>query len=188
MPASLAPLPRQSVLRGMRGIEVDLENQTTAMGPEAFCFGHPRMRLPAYPAREPLELVGMHPAGVWKFNLPEVAACVLLDLGGIDYELPLQTDTLCLFPEEDRLVVVSRRALVYQFRSERRRTIRVTDAAPGSASAVHSSIAAMRSESPCRVPILPATPDGESPLPFDLILAMNPLTGILERLPLCASG
>lgn len=188
LPASLAPLPRVSALRGMRGVTVDLEAQTTALAAEAFCFGHPRMQLAAYPGRQMLELAGMHRDGVWKFELPEVPTYAQIELGEWRYELPLQTDTLCLFPEEDRFFVLSRLAFIYQFRPERRRCLRVTDVALTSASAVHSNIAAQRCAPEAQVPIEPETPDAESPLPFQLMLDMNPLTKILERLPLCASG
>jgi hypothetical protein len=188
LPAGLAPLPRHSVLRGMRGLAVDVNARTTHLEPAAFSFAHPRMLLPGYPAGKHLELVGMHRAGPWSFMLPEVGFFLTVSLGSIIHRLPLVPDTLCLFPDQDRFVVVARRALVYQFVPERLRTIRISAAGCPQPNGMTTSLLGLHRKPSTAVLLAPAAPEEEFPWSFDEFMAKYPLIRIIECLPLCPSS
>jgi hypothetical protein len=188
LPAGLAPMPRQSPLRGQRGIVADVEARTIKLEPAAFCCAHPRMLLPAYPGGAVLELTNMHRSGPWMFALPEVRLHVQVALGRATYFLALTPDTLCLLPEQDQFFVLARRALIYHFVPERCRSITVGVANDQSLDREVTSIQEIRRMPSPTIPILPDD-DGEEPcLPFDMLLEMYPLTEITERLPVCPSG
>ncbi len=182
-PAGLAPLPRRSSLRGARGYRVDLEAGTTTAEPLAFCFSHPDMLLPAYPAGAPFELSGMGPHERMRFTLPPVDLSLRLQLGARAHDLPLVPDTLCVFPDHARFYVVARRAFVYEFIPERLRRITVR-AAPPAGPTPAITLRAVRADP--GVAIAPA--DEEMAPIFDALLALNPMTEIVESLPLCPSG
>jgi hypothetical protein len=186
LPAGLASLPRHSALRGTRGMVVDFEAQTTKLRPEAFSFAHPRMSLPAYPSGERMTLRGMHPGGVLSFVLPPLSYHLEVKLGRSAHQLPLVPDTLCVFPGEERFFVVARRAFVYQYLRRRRRTIRIV-AEQRADSPGLTSIRAQRCSPVQTVEIGPDAPH-VMPLPFDMLLELNPLTDLFENLPLCPSG
>lgn len=185
VPAGLAPLPRQSTLRGARGYRIDLDAGTTTIQPLAFCFSHPQMILPAYPAGEPFELTGMGLRERMTFNVPAVHLSIQLQLGAREYELSLVPDTLCVFPDHARFFVVARRAFLYQFVPERSRRIRL-NARPASSPPSSLTIGAMRAGRSSSVPVAPA--DDESGEVFDVLLQLNPLTEVIESLPLYPSG
>ena len=184
-PAGLAPLPRLSSLRGARGYRVDLDAGTTAVEPLAFCFSHPGMMLPAYPAGAPFELIGMGFCERMAFTVPPIHLSVQLRLGAREHALPLVPDTLVVFPDHARFFVVARRAFVYQFIPERLRSITVR-AAPPAAPAPDLTIRAARADASAGVPIEPA--DEELALAFDDVLRLSPMTEMVESLPLCPSG
>ena len=184
-PAGLAPLPRQSSLRAGRGYRVDAEAGTTTAEPLAFCFTHPRMMLPTYPSGEPFELTGMGLRERLSFTLPPVRLSIQLHLGGCEHELLLVPDTLCVFPDHARLFVVARRAFIYQFVPERIRRITLCahrDVAPAPARTIRIA----RADKSVGVPIVPD--DDNLVGAFDDILRLNPLTELIESLPLCVSG
>jgi len=187
MPAGLAPLPRDSSLRMNEGFAVDLEAQTTQLGPAAFSFSHPRMRLPSYPGGEEVVLKGMRPGLDWKFTLPPLAFHAQVTLGDARYALPLDVDTLCLFPDHGRFYAVARRCFVYQLLPRRTRRIRLAtgQAPPGLAT---TTVKAEQASASPLVRIEPPMARGDLPLPFDLFIGLYPLTRIVEQLPLCPSG
>jgi hypothetical protein len=186
LPAALAPLPRTSSLRGLRGVVVDLEAQTTRLEPAFFTCAHPRMQMASYPAGSTVELRGMCPEGTWSFRLPEVPLSVEVDLGGARYELPLVVDTLVMLPEQRRFYVVCRRALVYQFVARRERRIQVVTHRGDSTPQTLSTIRAARNDDSVGLPIVPE--DEDLPIPFELLLRLDPMSELIESLPLCLSA
>ena len=193
LPAGVAPLERSSVLRGQRGITVDLEKQLARVDAAAFCSAHPRMCLPSYPHGEAGELGGVSFDGTWRFRLPTFRYEIRIDLGGARYRLPLVPDTIYLRAEERRIVVVARSAFVYQLKPERRRTVRICSEAepdrvvPPEPEATPTTIRKAREanqpELPIRLPVSKAFP-----IPLDVFAANNPMVDFVETLPLCASG
>jgi len=193
LPAGMAPLERSSVLRGQRGITVDLEKQMTRVDAAAFCSSHPRMCLPSYPHGEAGELGGVSFDGAWRFRLPSFHYEIRIDLGGARYRLPLTPDTVYLRADERRIVVVARGAFVYQFKPERKRTIRICsqaepdrvvapepEAAP---TTIRKAREANQPELPIRLPVSNAFP-----IDLEIFRAGNPMVDFVETLPLCASG
>jgi hypothetical protein len=187
LPAGLLPLPRDSDLRGTRGIEVDLERRTTTLTPLAFVSSHPRMHLPTYPARAVVTVVGMSPTP-WQFLLPDLHLCAEISLGSCTHRLRLTPDTLCLLPGERRFWVVARRAFVYQFIRERVREVRLSASSTPAVDGPFTTIAREMESSAPTVPILPPDLPENMPVPWDMLRELNPLTSVLERLPLLASG
>lgn len=187
LPAGFAPLPRTSSMRGLRGMDVDVEAQTTRMGPAAFAFAHPRMQLPAYPGGALVETRSLHRRDGWSFVLPTLDLLADVTLGAARYQLPLVPDTLCILPDYNRFFVVARRALVYQFLPERERSISV---AMGPISEVDRAPSTIRAERESPAPALSLGPVSTEmlPLPFDELLQLYPLTDLIEALPLCLSG
>jgi len=188
MPAALTAVKRTSALRGTRGIHADLEQQRTSLDPSAFTFSHPRMMLPRYPSGERVELDGMTPAGRWDVQLPRIDASIVVALGDASYVLPLVPDTVVLYPEDRRICVIARRAIVYEFAPERLRSIRVVQGdTPGS----HRRTTTITEQKSAQEPVVllgPACDPEVLPIPFSVILEHYPLTTILEGLPLCPSG
>ncbi len=187
LPAGFAPLPRTSSMRGLRGMDVDIEAQTTRMGAAAFAFAHPRMQLPAYPGGARVETRSLHRRDGWSFVLPTLDLLAEVTLGTARYQLPLVPDTLCILPDYNRFFVVARRALVYQFKPERERSITVST---GSISDVDRTPSTIRAERESPTPALTLEPVSTEmlPLPFDELLQLYPLTDLIEALPLCLSG
>jgi hypothetical protein len=193
LPAGVAPLERSSVLRGQRGITVDLEKQLTRIDAAAFCSAHPRMCLPSYPHGESGELGGVSFDGTWRFRLPTFRYEIRIDLGGARYRLPLVPDTIYLRAEERRIVVVARSAFVYQLKPERRRTVRIcSEAEPdhvvarepeATPTTIRKAREANQPELPIRLPVSKAFP-----IPLDVFCANDPMVDFVETLPLCASG
>lgn len=194
LPASLLPLPRHSALRGGRGIVVDLEEQTVAFTPEAFNFAHPRMRLPRFPEGERLDVFGMTHEGRWRARLPSIRLELELGLGDASWRLRLVPDTLVLLPAWNRFYVLARRAFVYQFvpEQERHATLHIRDADvhddPRPSSIAHERSRVENGEAPA-VSLLPVEPDpSKMPLPFEFLIANEPLRKVLGELPLCLAG
>jgi hypothetical protein len=193
LPAGVAPLERSSVLRGQRGITVDLEKQLTRVDAAAFCSAHPRMSLPSYPHGEAGELGGVSFDGAWRFRLPTFRYEIRIDLGGARYRLPLCPDTIYLRAEERRIVVIARGAFVYQLKPERRRTVRIcSEAEPdhvvarepeATPTTIRKAREANQPELPIRLPVSKAFP-----IPLDVFCANDPMVDFVETLPLCASG
>lgn len=186
LPAAFAPLPRGSALRGIRGVVVDMEAQTTRLEPAFFSFAHPRMQMASYPAESAVELRGMRPEGLWSFRLPEVALSVDVDLGGARYTLPMMPDTLVMLPEQRRFYVVARRALVYQFVARRERRIRVLAGRSEDATSIPLTIHAARIDPRSGLQVLPE--DDDLLIPFDVLLCSDPMVELTESLPLCLSA
>jgi hypothetical protein len=187
LPAGFAPLPRTSSMRGLRGMDVDLDAQTTRMGPAAFAFAHPRMQLPAYPGGVLVETRALHRRDGWSFVLPTLNLFADVTLGTARYRLPLVPDTICILPDYNRFYVVARRALVYQFLPERERSIVVTGAAGSDLGGAPTTIQAERASPTPALALGPVSTD-MLPLPFDELLRLYPLTDLIESLPLCLSG
>jgi hypothetical protein len=191
LPAGLAPLSRHSSLRfAGGGFKVDQKAETVQLAPAAFSFAHPRMKMRAYAGGTPFELRGMTHDEPLRFTLPEARFGIAVKLGNADYQLPLVTDTLCVFPDYRRLFVVARRAFVYEVRPQRRRWIRLFAGTPDAtqASPGVTTIAEQRQAQAPVVPIQPAMAKEAMPLPLDDLMALYPLTEIVEQLPLCPSG
>jgi hypothetical protein len=145
LPAAFAPLPRDSALRGARGVLLDPEARTARLAPAFFTFAHPRMQIASYPAASVVELSGMQQEGKWSFRLPEITLSAEVDLGGARYALSLVADTLVLLPEQRKFYVMARRALVYQFVARRDRRIRVFEGHSEAITSRSSTIRAARS-------------------------------------------
>ena len=186
-PVALIPPPRQSGLRGGRGINVDMESQRISYRPLAFNFAHPKLLLDAYPGGEQVDIEGMSESGRWRFTLPPLSFGARVRLGSREHDLALIPDTLCLLPRHQRLYVVARRALVYQFLPERERSITVFRAPEPVRDTPTSTISRERASASPSVVIEPDNPD-ELPLPLEELIANYPLSSIIDSLPLCASG
>ncbi len=185
VPAGLAPLPRRSSLRGPRGYRVDLTTGTTVMDPLAFCFSHPQLMLPNYPAGELFNLTGMGLREKLSFVVPAIALSIQLRLGDREHVLPLTPDTFIVFPDQARFYVVARCAFVYQFIPERLRQITLsTDTVVERE--LRFTIRDARADGSIGVPVVAA--DEELAVIFDDMLRLNPMTELLESLPLCPSG
>jgi len=168
-------------------MDVDVEAETTRMGPAAFAFAHPRMQLPVYPGGALVETRSLHRRDGWSFVLPTLDLLAEVTLGTARYQLPLVPDTLCILPDYNRFFVVARRALVYQFLPERERSITVTAGPRTEVDRAPSTIQAER-ESPRPALSLGPVSTEMLPLPFDELLQLYPLTDLIEALPLCLSG
>jgi hypothetical protein len=187
--AGVAPLSRQSAMRGMRGLRVDLEAQTTRIDPEMFTFAHPRMTLPAYPAGKTVRLTGVRPgAAPWSFALPSFDHSLRVELGDVAYELPVVADTLYLVPDESVFMVLARCTVLYQFKPERLRTLRLMPRPPAAGLARPTTIRALRQRPSADLPIRAEPTNTGLMLPLDELLAAHPMADILETLPLCPSG
>jgi len=194
LPASLLPLPRHSALRGARGIVVDLAAENVAFTPEAFNFAHPRMRLARFPEGERVEVFGMHHEGRWRVRLPALRLELEVGLGDAAWRLRLVPDTLVLLPAWNRFYVLARRAFVYQLAPEQERhaTLRIRDVDveddPRPSTIAHERSRAASGEPPV-VPLLPVELDpSKMPLPFEFLVANEPLREVLGQLPLCVAG
>jgi hypothetical protein len=199
LPASFLPVPRRSSLRGSRGINIDVEGQRVKFQPEAFCFSHPRMWMPSYPHGERVFVWGMRREGPWRLTLPNVHLSARLELGDSVFTLRLEPDTLLLLPAWNRLIVIARRAVVYQFKPERLRRF-VIEAVGGTvedhADAANlfglTSIAAQREagkDGRAQIELLPVELDpNKLPLPFESFVEADPMGDLLDHLPLCPSN
>ena len=163
-----------------------MEAQTTRLEPAFFSFAHPRMQMASYPTGTAVELRGMRPEGTWSFRLPEVALSVDVALGGTRYLLPMVVDSLVMLPEQRQFFVVARRALVYQFVARRARRIEVVTRRENGLGVV-STIAEQKAATTPRVTLESET-KGELAILLDMLVAINPIEGIVERLPLCVSA
>jgi hypothetical protein len=203
LPAGLAPLARGSILRAQRGFVVDVTKQTTRIDSSAFCFSHPRMGLPAYPHGAEVELTGMSFGKPWCFRLPDFRYQARLDLGSARYLLPLVPDTLYLYPDDARVVVVARCAFIYQFLPDKLRAVRVqptpetltgrpppTSTAHAASGTLTTALTTIRQQRVAKEPsvaiVIPASP--ELSIPLEPIIAAHPLIDLIENLPLCPSG
>jgi hypothetical protein len=188
--AGTAPLPRTSSLRlEGGGFGADLGQELVQLGPAAFSFAHPRMRLGRYPAGEAVTVTGATHGGRWTFRLPEATFTAAVSLGDARYFLPLAVDTLCLLPDYQRFFIVARRACVYQLLPQRTRSFAVFGGGldPAATRATTTIAAERRAERPV-VPIAPAAPPETLPFAFDDFLRLYPLTNIVEGLPLLPSS
>ena len=101
--------------------------------------------------------------------------------------MPLEVDTLCMLPDYNRFFLLARRAFVYQFLPERLRSVHVL-AGPVSSVSKLTTIAEQLLQGAPIVRIEPQIKEEESPLSFETLREMNPLTQLVEGLPLCPSG
>jgi hypothetical protein len=186
--AGVAPLPRDSSLRGERGYLVDIERQTTKMRPEAFSWAHPAMIAPRYPAGEPVNLAGVRPGSPWRFVMPSPSLALSVHLGERSYQLPMVPDTVYFLPSAQQVVVVARCSFVYQFVPERRRRMRIIATPSSPLERPTTTIAEQRR---AVAPALPVTFDVSpelSFLPIETWVDNHPFTEIVEALPLCPSS
>jgi hypothetical protein len=183
--AGLAPLPRNCAMRLARGALVDLEEGTSRLLPQMFSMAHPRMILDSYPAGQELRLRGMTLADTWRFRLPELALGLDVMLGPHTHHLPMNVDTICVFPDHRRFYLVARRAFIYQFEPREQRHVRLSFAVP-SRSAEPGSFRQLAPALAARFAAL--DPAYDALLPFELLRELNPMTEILEGLPLCLSA
>ena len=190
--AGLAPLSRRSMLRAQRGIESDLKRMTSRIDSSAFCFSHPKMSLPAYPAGATLTLEGASVRPRWRLRVPEFRYWISVELGARQYRLPLTPDTVYLMPDEDKVTVVARRTFIYQFLPARLRTVRVTaqpaeGATPLAADAAMTTIDELRAAPRDDVPIL-IEPSRALALPMEAMVEAYPLIDMVRGFPICPSG
>lgn len=187
-PAGFAPLGRAAAWRGRRGVEMSEDGKAVCVGPAAFCFAHPRMNVPDYPAGTPAELVGVTPAGgTWRFRMPAFAAWLRVDLGARHYQMPVVADTVYFLPDEQRVVVVGRCAFIYQFVPERPRVTRVMSAPDVTAYGATTTIRELRAAPNPEVPVMIEKPSFID-IDLDAMMRHHPLADLTDGLPLCASG
>ncbi|HKQ70796.1 MAG TPA: DUF2169 domain-containing protein [Polyangiaceae bacterium] len=184
--AGVAPLPRGSSLRAENAYHIDADNELVQLAPAAFSSAHPRMRIARYPAGEQVVVHGMTHDRPWVAALPPAQFGLSLTLGDASYQLPLITDTLYVLPDYNRIVVVARRAIVYQILPNRPRVLQVFAGTPPTPSELGSIGQERRAHAPS-VAFGPAATPEAMPLPFDAMLALYPLTQVVESLPLCLS-
>jgi hypothetical protein len=185
LPAGIAPLPRHSAIRLRRGTEVDVENGTASIKPAMFSWSHPRMNVESYPQGAPFRVCGMTPEGDWRFSSPAWFAWVEVQLGDRRAALALVADTICCFPAYRRFFVVGRRAFIYQVTPRQTRLARVRWGAMPQPTLL-PTIFQLRAAVNRTVSLEPAAPD--SPIPFDLMRELHPLTAIVEGLPVMSSS
>ncbi len=187
-PASkgLTPISRESTLRGARGLNVDLEARRTTLDAAFFCSSHPDLWLDHFPAGERFTLKGMGHLEQLSFVVPDIRLALHLDLGGRIEELDLLADTLHVYPDDARFEVVVRRALVYQFIPERRRILTIKSDTARRAAGTTTTIRRAQQDATLGVAILPE--DEDSPIPFEILKTLNPITDLIESLPLCLSA
>jgi hypothetical protein len=186
MPAGLSPLSRQSTMRLARGVHADLEAGVTQVLPAMFSFGHPRMRVPKYPAGKQLRVHGMRPEGDWIFIVPELRPVLDVQLGERQQLIKLEADTLCAFPSFNRFFVLARAAFVYQFVPRRKRLAVLRWAEPGETVGAAPPSLAQREAAGDISLLRPEATD--SPIPFELLRELYPLRQIVEQLPVILSG
>ena len=186
--AGLAPLSRRSMLRAQRGIEADLKKMTSRIDSSAFCFSHPKMSLPSYPAAARLTLEGASVRPRWRLRLPEFRYWITVELGDRLYRLPLTPDTVYLMPDEDKVTVVARRTFIYQFLPARMRTVRVTTQPLAvTAAAPTTTIQELRAAPRDDVPIV-LEPSRALALPLEAMVEAHPMTDLVSGFPICPSG
>jgi hypothetical protein len=187
LPAGLAPLSRQTTMRGQRGITVNAESKTAIVDASAFCFSHPRMCLPAYLDGAEVELTGVSQKGRMVFRLPDFRYWLRVQLGACRYQLPIVPDTLYLLPEEEKVTVVGRRTFLYQFLPERRRAVHVMSAADDNVVGMLTSIRELRGAPRAELPV-EVYQSRYFTTPLDVLVQAHPTLQLLESFPLCPSG
>jgi len=187
MPAGLAPLPRQSMLRAQRGVTVNSETKTAIVDASAFCFAHPRMCLPSYPDGAEVDLGGVSPRGKLSFRLPPFRYWLRVELGAARYQLPIIADTLYLLPEEEKVTVVGRRTFLYQFLPERPRAVRVMSSPDANVVGTPTTIRELRAAPRPGVPVEVHT-SKHYKISFESLVQAHPIIQLVENFPLCPSG
>ncbi len=185
MPASLLALPRDSTLRGARGVLMDNAAGTAQLTPLFFNHAHPRMLLRKYPQGETLHIDGMRHEGRWSFPASFYDLRIQVHLGGLGHELALIPDTLTVWPDQKRFCVVARRAVVYQFLPERERSLVLFAADAGRS--LHEpvrTIAALKAAPDARIAVEVM---GDMLSPEEFVRAY-PLHSIIDSLPVCDSA
>lgn len=191
LPAGVAPLPRHSAMRVARGARADVEEGVTRVLPGLFSMAHPRMLLDEYPARQRLDLEGMRPEGAWGFALPDLPVWLDVALGERVAQLPAAVDTLCVFPDYARFFLVARRAFIYRILPRRQRNITVRTGALPPATRLETLATLATAATSLRGTSVPSVLEPaatNSIVPFELLRELNPMTEIVESLPLCPSG
>lgn len=181
--AGWAPLPRASMIRGMRGIDVDLEAQTTQMEPLAFNFAQPSLLFDAYPPEAPVKIRGLSRDDGVMFRLPRFEVLADLTLHHRTFTFSLVPDTVVIFPSIRELWITSRIAFIYQFRPERQRTLTVREGREAS-SVDLPTLGQLRAEPNPAIPL--EAPD-DVPFVLETLLEKYPLQRIIDNLPVCAS-
>lgn len=181
--AGWGPVARGHGLRGARGIDVNIEAQTTHLEPLAFNCAHPWWMLDEYPAGTPVQIAGLDPEGVLAFTLPKLELHVELALAERKFAFPIVVDTVLIFASKRELWISARCAFVYQFRPERLRTITVREGVAPQQPRLRT-LGALRKEPDPNVPV---APPADSPFITPALLAGYPLLRIIDRLPVCPS-
>ncbi len=185
MPAALVALPRNSTLRGARGVLTDSAAGTAQLSPVFFNHAHPRMLLRKYPQGQIMHIDGLRHEGRWSFATSFYDLRIQVHLGGRGHELTLTPDTLTVWPDQQRFCVVARRAFVYQFLPERERGLVLFAASADRP--LHEpvrTIAALKAASEARIPVQVMGDEGAI---LEKAVQSYPLTSIVDLLPLCQS-
>jgi hypothetical protein len=125
-PAGFGPVPRQSAINLRRGVRII----DTATGEFEYLMGmyssaHPDMVVPALEAGTHCALHGMTPEGVLSFRLAALRLSAQVRLEGRESRFPLRVDTMCVLPEERRLVLTARASFRYRIVAQQRREARL---------------------------------------------------------------
>lgn len=189
-PAGFAPLPRTSALRGLRGIQADLDAQKTTCKPEWFSFGHPKMIVRKLPLGEEVSLEGMTPDGMWCFTLPLIRVGIEVSLGEKTTRLKANPDTLCIFPEEKRFFILFRKSYVYPFRKEQKRTTRILEINEKTAaekfSDEHKTLQSAGQDPEDPTTLIPMIDEKILTISYEEFMDNYPLNEIIQNLPICA--
>ncbi len=133
-PVGFAPLPLGTLYTVERGVEHDAENNTQTVRPEVFQNAHPDLVFPEVPPGTEVAVAGMTPDAAFAFRLPDLRASVTVRLEDREYRPAGKVDTLMIFPDEGRIVVLHRTPFKYRVIPEEIRTARLEVEHTGAAS------------------------------------------------------
>jgi hypothetical protein len=132
-PLCLAPLPRGSLFQSEDATSVDEETGAMVVHARFFNVAHPRFRVPALLGGEDVTLTGMTAGGPFAFTVPSLPLHVEVLLEKRRYSFPIRVDTLCLLPDERRVVLTWRAPFTYRYIREEVRVARLWQSARSAA-------------------------------------------------------
>ncbi len=122
-PAGFAPFPRPTRITAERSIKIiDAAALRYEFVPQVFLAAHPDMVVPELVPGSACVLNGMTRQGVLRFRVPDVRIALAVTLGDKQCRFPMRTDTLCVLPEDCRVVLTNRASFRYRFVPEQART------------------------------------------------------------------
>jgi hypothetical protein len=123
-PVGFAPFPRQTRIHIQRCSKIlDEASARYEFVPQMFSSAHPDMIVPELEPGLECTLTGMTPDGRLRFRVPNLRLVLQVILGTRQSRFPLRVDTLCILPEELRVVVTGRASFRYRFVAEEARAV-----------------------------------------------------------------